>query len=298
MMPTQSLKHNGDERRKKFAKNILYIFVGCFISSCGISFFLTPVHIYSSGILGVSQIIRTLLADVGIVFPFEISGIINFCLNIPLFVLAYFKVSKRFFSLTLLCIAVQTTFLSLIPVPSIPVVQDTLASCLAGGFIAGCGTGIMLRAHGSSGGLDIVGVYLSQKYPNFSVGRLSLIVNTCLFIVCAMLFNIETAIYSMIYLVVSTFVIDKVHYQNINMTAMIFTRNKEIVEFITNDLHRGVTYWKGIGGYTEKETFVLMTAVSKDEVHFLRHQIKKIDRHAFIIFSEGLSVSGNFLKHL
>lgn len=298
MLQTQNLKHNGDERTKKFVKNIAFIIAGCFISSCGISFFLTPVHIYSSGILGVAQIVRTLLADVGIVFPFEISGIINFCFNIPLFILAYTKISKRFFSLTVLCIAMQTTFLSIIPVPSAPVVHDALASCLAGGFIAGCGTGIMLRAHGSSGGLDIVGVYLSQRNPNFSVGKLSLMVNTCLFIVCAILFNIDTAIYSMIYLVVSTFVIDKVHYQNINMTAMIFTRNKDIVDFITHELHRGVTYWQGVGGYTEKETYVLMTAVSKDEVHFLKHQIKKIDRHAFIIFSEGLSVSGNFLKHL
>lgn len=284
---------------KEYSENIIFLIIGCLIYTLGISLFITPAHLYSGGIMGVSQIIRTLLLESGITFNFEISGIINFILNIPLMIIAYRSISKRFFYFTALSIAVQTLFFILIPIMSNPILEDRLASCLVGGFIAGFGIGLILRSRGSGGGIDILGILFTNKFSNFSVGKLSLIVNTCLYILCAFIFSVETAIYSMIFLVVSTFTIDRVHYQNINMTAMIFTRHyKDVVHVITEDLHRGVTYWEGAGGYTDEETYVVMTAISKYEIPLLKHKVKDIDEHAFIIFSEGLSLSGNFKKRL
>lgn len=282
----------------KETKNIGMVMIGSFIFVLGISIFITPIQIFSGGIMGLSQIIRTLLQEVGIKFDFEISGIINFILNVPLMILAYHSISRRFFYSTLLSIISQTIFFMFVPVLQEPLLKDMLASCLVGGFIAGFGIGLILRSRGSGGGLDILGIYFSQKYLNFSVGRLSLMFNTALFTLSAVLFSFETAIYSMLFLVVFIFVVDKVHYQNINMTAMIFTRHPEVMEYITKSMHRGVTYWQGAGGYTHEETYILMTAISKYEISLLKNQVKAIDPHAFIIFSEGLSVSGNFEKRL
>ena len=81
-----------------------------------------------------------------------------------------------------------------------------------------------MRSGGSGGGLDILGVYFTKKFSDFSVGRLSNIINVLVFGVCAILFNVTTAIYSIIYTACMYLVVDKTHYQNINMTAMIFTK--------------------------------------------------------------------------
>ncbi|MDF9824630.1 uncharacterized membrane-anchored protein YitT (DUF2179 family) [Breznakia sp. PF5-3] len=283
---------------KIYSRNTLFVILGSFIFSLGISLFITPIHIYSGGVMGFSQIMRTLLVNAGNVFPFEISGLINFAINIPLMFIAYRSISKRFFYLTFVSILAQTLFFTLMPIPKNPILDDMLASCLVGGIISGFGVGFILRSRGSGGGLDILGVFISRKAANFSVGKLSLIVNTCLFTMCAVLFTLETAIYSMIYLVVFTFVVDKVHYQNINMTAMIFTKHEEVMDYIINHMHRGVTYWEGAGGYTKEGTYIMITAISKYEIHLLKNRVKKIDANAFIIFSEGLSVSGNFEKRL
>ena len=82
------------------------------------------------------------------------------------------------------------------------------------------------------------------------------------------------------------------------VSLMIFTKNPEIKSRILKDFVRGVTYWKGLGAYTQTETEVLVTIVSKDEVNDLRRMITQMDPKAFIIVNEGLQITGNFIKRL
>ena len=283
---------------KKMHKQVLLLLAGTFLFCLGLNLFVTPMGLYTGGIMGISQIIRTLLSQWGIQFDFEISGYINMLFNIPLMFIAYRSISKKFFTLTLLSVIAQMFFSSFIPLPTTLILPDMLTSVIVGGIISGFGIGLVLRSSGSGGGTDILGVYFTKKLSNFSVGKISIIINTILFTICMLLFNVETAIYSILNTVVFSFVVDKIHYQNISMTAMIFSRNQEISDYIIKDLHRGVTMWKGYGAYTQSDTFIFVTAVSKYEVNILRSHIKKMDPSSFIIFSEGLSVSGNFEKHL
>lgn len=281
----------------KIANKITIVIIGSFLFCLGMNLFITPLGLYSGGIIGIAQILRTFLADAGIVFDFEISGIINMIFNVPLLFLAYRSISKRFFLLTLISIAMQTIFFSIIPIPH-QIIDDVLASCIVGGLVSGYGIGLVLRSSGSSGGVDIIGFYIIQKAHDFGVGKLSTIINCVIFAFCMFFFDIDTAIYSMLFTVVFGFVVDKIHYQNINVTAMIFTKYPDIRKPIMEDLHRGVTYWRGHGAYTEKDTYILVTAVSKYEVNYLRNEVKRIDPDAFIIFSESMNISGNFEKHL
>ena len=112
------------------------------------------------------------------------------------------------------------------------------------------------------------------------------------------MFNLETAIYSIIYMVVMYSVCDHTHYQNINMTAMIFTKNIDVQFAIMQETGRGVTYWKGAGAYTDDETLILVCAINKYEENQLKKIIYTLDENAFVIFSEGMSISGNFEKRL
>ncbi len=271
---------------------------GTFLFCYGLNVFVTPFGLYTGGIVGISQIIRTLLESFGYVFDFEISGYINMMFNIPLMILAYKYISKNFFFSTILSLVLQTVFFALIPIPSVPIIDDILTSLIVGACICGLGIGSVLRASGSSGGLDIIGVYFIQHIQNFSIGKLTMGVNIVLFTGCMLLFDVQIAIYSIINAVIFGFVVDKIHYQNISMTAMIFTKKPEIRNTILHDLRRGVTYWEGHGAYTGEGTYILVTAVSKYEVNILKSMVKDIDKNAFIIFSEGLSISGNFEKKL
>lgn len=282
---------------KKNYSNIGFVILGSFIFCLGISVFITPMKLYNGGVLGISEIIRTLLINNGINFKFEVSGIINAILNIPLMILAFRSVSKRFFILTLISIACQSIFFALIP-PIQPIMDDTIASVLVGGVIAGFGIGLALRGHGSGGGIDILGVFFSQRFTNFSVGRMGIIVNSFIFTVCAFLFSIKIAIYSVLYTVFYTFIVDRVHYQNIQIEALVFTKHQHVMDFIMQDMHRGVTYWEGKGGYTGEKTYILCTALSKYEMSYFKNNIKKQDRNAFIIFSDSLNITGHFEKRL
>ena len=250
------------------SKRYFFIILGAFIFALGVNLFVVPVQLYSSGVLGIAQIIRTLLEQISNgMFPssIDISGIINFAINIPLFMLAYRTISKRFFVRTLLSVISQTIFLTFIMIPTTPLVDDILTNCIIGGIVTGFGIGLTLRCSGSGGGLDILGVYFTKKLPHFSVGKLSLFINLAIYVVCAFLFHIEIAIYSAIYMTCFTLVLDKTHYQNINVTCVIFTKQLEIQNKVLSEMGRGMTFWQGKGAYTKENTYVMVTVISKCE---------------------------------
>ena len=280
-------------------KQYLYVILGSALFAASVNLLIVPVSLYSAGIVGIAQILRTVLSPL---LPFgaqfDIAGIINLMLNIPLFLLAYRSISRGFFFKTLLSIVVQTLVMSLVMIPQEPILDDVLASCVIGGILSGFGVGITLRASGSCGGTDIIGFYLSKKNFPITVGQLSIVINIGVFGVCALLFNLETAIYSIIYMVVMYSVCDRTHYQNINMTAMIFTKNIDVQFAIMQETGRGVTYWKGAGAYTDEEALILVCAINKYEENQLKKIIYTLDENAFVIFSEGMSISGNFEKRL
>ena len=112
------------------------------------------------------------------------------------------------------------------------------------------------------------------------------------------MFNIEIVIYSLIYGVVYSIACDRVHIQNINMSVMKFTKKLGISQAIIEQMGRGVTNWDGAGAYTNQASYILFVVISKYEVSQLKRIVRGIDPNAFMIFTEGCSVSGNFEKRL
>ena len=286
-------------KRHSQAYDYTMILIGSALFAASINLFVVPVNLYNGGIVGLSQIFRTVLVSrMNLNFSFDIAGVINFLINVPLFVMAYRSLSRKFFLGTLLSLITQTVCFSLIPIPAVPILDDVLASLIIGAIVGALGIGMTLVSGASGGGTDIVGVYAALHWKSFSVGKLQLLFNALVYCLCAFLFDLPIAIYSIIYAAVYSFVLDKVHLQNIEMSLMIFTKNPEIKIRILQDFVRGVTYWKGLGAYTQTETEVLVTIVSKDEVNDLRRMITQMDPKAFIIVNEGLQITGNFIKRL
>ena len=239
------------------------ILFGSALFAASINLFVVPVNLYNGGIVGLSQIIRSVLVSrMGMRFSFDIAGVINFLINVPLFFMAFRSLSRKFFLGTLLSLITQTVCFSLIPIPVVPILDDVLASLIIGAIVGALGIGMTLVSGASGGGTDIVGVYAALHWKAFSVGKIQLLFNALVYSLCAFLFDLPIAIYSIIYAAVYSFVLDKVHLQNIEMSLMIFTKNPEIKNRILKDFVRGVTYWKGLGAYTQTETEVLVTIVS------------------------------------
>ena len=188
--------------KNKLSTNELWRFlmvaVGTVIFSAAINLFLTPLKLYNGGALGISQLARTILVDRLHLLNapnIDISGIIYFLLNVPLFLLAYKGVSRLFFLKTAMSVALTTFIVTVIPVPNPLIIEEPLTSCIIGGLMYGVGVGLCLYAGGSGGGTDILGIYFSKNYRNFSVGKVNIIINGVIYLVCALMFDLQTAIY-------------------------------------------------------------------------------------------------------
>lgn len=287
--------------RKFWERNAVAV-MGMLLFAAGVNLFIVPADLYNGGVMGISQIIRTLLVRyLHIRFgSTDIAGIINLILNIPLFILAYVSIGKNFFVRTVVCVLSQTLFLSILPIPDTLIVGDALTASIIGGIMAGTGIGIALRFGGSSGGMDIAGMYFTKKYKDFSVGRVSLAVNVLVYGICALLFGVQTAVYSIIYSAVSMLMSDKTHTQNINTEVLVFTKEEpeKILNYIVQEFNRDATWWEAKGGYTESKTYMIITVLSKYECAHLRRELKMIDEHAFVVARDGIKIEGRYEKHL
>lgn len=275
--------------------------LGTFINAVGVNFFIVPMGLYSGGILGVSQLLRTLISQV-VALPagVDISGALYMLLNLPLILLAWRALGRVFVLRTLICTFSSSFFYSILTAPATPILEERLACCLVGGIIGGFGLGLTLTCGCSSGGLDILGLWLAKRGSRFTVGRFSMSFNVVLYALCAILFDLPTALYSVIYNVFSMFMVDRAHQQGINVQVFIFTRNEDLdlPRRIMEGLNRGVTYWQGMGAYTGKPIRVMCVAVSKFEEEDLRRIVLETDPHAFFIVHEGVRVEGNFIRKI
>lgn len=280
----------------------LQTMAGMLILSIGINWFIVPAGLYNGGVMGISQILRTLLVQYAHLNfgGTDIAGIINLLLNLPLFLLAYMSVGRNFFWKTVVCVVSQSVFLTLIPGPASPIVEDRITATLIGGIIVGAGTGLSLQSGGCSGGMDILGMYFTKKYNDFSVGKLTLLVNLLIYGSCALLFDIKVVIYCIIYSAVNMLIVDKTHTQNIRTAVIIITKEdpEKIKHYILDELVRGVTHWDATAGYTEERSHIIFTVISKHELSMLKQEMKRIDPHAFVVSKDNVGIEGRFAKHL
>ena len=142
--------------------------LGGLLYSLGVNLFIVPLGLYNGGLMGYCQLIRTLLITYLHITPsFDIAGILYFLANIPIMILAWVKLDKKFVFRAVLNIAVVTLFLSIIPVKAV-IQGDIITNCLVGGVITGAGTGVSLWAATPGGGTDLIGLMLIKKrHPLF-----------------------------------------------------------------------------------------------------------------------------------
>lgn len=273
---------------------------GTFLFAAGMNLFVVSANLYSGGLLGIGQIIRTFLVDIiGLpISGIDIAGIVFYMINIPIFVVAYRELGKKFFIVTIICVTMQTLFLTFIPTDIKIMGEEPFISAIIGGVIAGYGVGITLREGGSGGGQDVLGLYLMKKNNKLSVGRIAIMINVCVYTICALMYDLKTVIYSLVYVLVSSYVTDRVHLQNVNVQAMIVSKELDKIVELIKKSDRTATAISGRGCYLGETTDVIITILSKYEARILEDEIKGNGIDAFIVISDVSHVYGKYDKHL
>ncbi len=275
-------------RKKETVKDIIFnlflICCGSALAALGINGILLPRQFVSGGIVGIAIGIHYLT-------PFISLSVIYFIFNIPLFLLGWKTVGRRFFYYSIAGLIILSIFLELINFP-IPV-EDKMLSALLAGIFVGSGLGIILKSKGSSGGLDILSIFLLNRF-SIKIGNTVLCANGIVLVFASIFISLEAALYTMIYLFVSSKVLDIVLTGLNQRKAVIIISVKweEISDAILNEVKRGVTFIKGQGGYSRREENILYTIVTLRDLPKVKNVARNIDPKAFLVVHETMEVIG------
>jgi uncharacterized membrane-anchored protein YitT (DUF2179 family) len=290
------------DNKRGSVKSGITNFTICVIASLiyclGVNFFILPGGLYSGGFTGIAQLLSLLSVGTPLE-PYNIRGILYFLMNIPIVILGWRVLGGKPMIKAGFTIILESALMSLLPIPKEPIISDALTNTIVGGFFEGIGSGLLYVGFGSGGGTDIIGIVMSQKYRILTVGRVSLAVNIIVYAVCAIVFNPEVAVYSIIAAFCCSLIIDKIHLQNRAVTVNIFTNKEtEIGDWIRDNINRSATVFTGTGVYSGAERKLVISVMSEYEYHRLRHALPDLDPLAFVNVYPSSAVLGDFEKRL
>ena len=273
-------------REVRFLGMILF---GSVCYAIGFDLFLMLHQVNAGGVSGASMLICAALGwDGGV-------GILTLGINVPLFLLGYRYLGKRFFAGSIVGTIATSAFIELfarIPAPQ----TDIMLGVLYGGVLVGLGLGVVFYAGASTGGVDIIASLLRKKFRSISVGNLMLAVDSAVIILTGVVYrDINKTLYSALTLFLCTTVLDAVIFGlNDSTVALIISDSyAAIAREIEDKLARGVTMLSGYGGYTGAEKMVLLVAVRKQQTTQLKMLVERTDPEAFLILQRSHQVLGN-----
>ncbi|MGL4624805.1 MAG: YitT family protein [Culicoidibacterales bacterium] len=270
----------------------LAVIIGAVVYAVGFKLFIQPAALYSGGLSGVSQLL-VLVSERFFNIPLDL-GVILFALNIPLFIFGWFKVSRRFTLLSILSVGITSTLFAVLP--PIAISDDTIVNVVFGGILVGSGVGLSLRYGGSTGGMDIITMYLAGKSDQ-SFAKYSLVMNIVIIFFAAILNDIQPALYTLILLYVQSLVVNSIHTSHMKYTLFIITSQAdELIDALTQANHRGITVFDAVGAYTNQPKKTLMTVVTSYQLYDSQELIHRVDQQAFVDILPTHQIQGRFAK--
>lgn len=264
--------------------NLLLISAGSIVFGIGLKSIAIPQGFITGGISGLTLLFYYVS---GLLSP----GLWYLLVNIPIFLIGWIHVSRRFFLYSLYGMAALSVAIDLIRF-TLPIHEPILA-VLAGGVLMGAGTGIILHSLGSAGGLDIVGIILNQKF-SLRMGTFYFTFNIVLFTFSFGFLDADLVLYSLFMSFISSQTLDYVLtiFNQRKMVFIISDLNDRIAKEIHTRLSRGVTFLNGSGAYTSREKKVILTVVHNYQLKRVEEAALSIDPDAFIITENTFNVLG------
>ena len=275
-------------KKTRFVKDLLLITCGIVSACFGLKSFLMPNEFIDGGVTGISLIIRTLTG-------YNLSYLI-IVINIPFVLLGFKQIGKAFAIKT--SIAIVILAISLIVLPFEPITHEKLLIAVFGGLFLGGGIGLAMRGGCVIDGTEVLALYISRN-SMLTVGNTILILNIVIFAFAAIFLGIETAMYSVLTYLSASKTVDFVvnGLEQYTGVTIISDKNEEIKAFIIDKMKRGVTIYKGEGGYgIKKDIDILYTVVTKLEMSKLQGEIRTIDQDAFVVQQQIADIKGGGVK--
>lgn len=264
--------------------------IGTAIMAIGISLFLLPNQLSSGGFSGIATITYYLL-NISV-------GTMVLVLNIPLFIIAFFKIGKGFFFKSLLGTISLSVFIDFFE-KFTPLTQDRFLACIYGGTIIGIGTAVVLRSKASSGGTDLISNIIREYNHKIRMGTVIVIVDTIIIALNVIFFKkLEIGLYSAIAIYLDGKMIDII-FEGIYFTKLLFIisdKNEQIAKTIGKEIKKGSTGLYGKGMYSNEDKLILVCAAPRGDIAKIKELARNIDPHCFIILSNAREVFGEGFK--
>lgn len=268
------------------------LLAGVLSAGFGLKGFLLPNHFVDGGGTGISLLLNQ-ITEVPL-------AILLILVNIPFIFLGYTQIGRGFVIKTTLAIVMLAIVVAILPYPVIT--SDKLLISVFGGFFLGMGIGLAVRGGGVIDGTEILAIYISRR-TSLTIGDVILIFNIIIFSFAAWILGIETALYAILtYLSASKtvdFIIEGI--EEFTGVTIISPKSEEISNMIIKKMGRGVTLYKGSGGYGKGglkkfDQDIVFTVITRLEISRLQTELDALDPHAFMVMHSIRDTKGGMIK--
>lgn len=270
----------------KFFFEFILIVIGCILAAFGTSEFLLPNQLSSGGFAGIATIIYYL-------FHIQM-GTTILILNIPLFIIGYFKLGRKFIFKTIIATFLYSKFIDIFENFGV-FTTDRFLSCLYGGILIGIGLALVLKVNSSTGGTDLVAYIIQDFNSNIKMSNIIMIVDILVVLGNIITFReIEIGLYSAITIFIVGKMLDIV-FEGINFCKLIYIvsdKSEEILEAINLDANKGATALYGRGSFSKKNKMIIMCVTKRRGVDKIKLLSKKVDPNSFVIITDAREVYG------
>ena len=263
-------------------RRLILLLLGAGLSAVGYAVFQVPYNIAAGGVSGIAILVNHFTG-----WPVSTFYLVA---NIPLFIVGYLYLGRwRFLwstALVVLIFSFATQWLE-VTLPQYlatwPITDNVLLSAIWAGLVGGIGGGLVYWAGATLGGTAIVGRVIQVK-TGLALSQIYLFVDGTIVVAAGVIFGWETALYSMLTLLLSGIATDYVlEGPSRTRTATIITSNPQpIIAALMAELSRGVSYWDAVGGYTGEKRTIIVCTIYRPQVNDLKRIIARLDPKAFI----------------
>ncbi len=269
-------------------KELIEFVIGCFLVALSFNLFMSPNNLVAGGVSGFSLVLKYF-------FGLNPSTII-FIANVFLIILSFLILGKEKTKATILGSILFPVFVSLTEHLSTYISfkeSEMILIAVFGGALQGLGAGLIFRAGYSTGGTDILNMIISKIFKK-SLGNSMFFTDGTIIIIGAFVFGFNHLMYSLIILYLVSTITDKVVLGISDSKAfyIITSKEKEVKNFVINELKHGITEFKAQGGYYNDKHKVLMSVVPTREYYKLKEGIYNIDANAFFVVMDSYEVKG------
>lgn len=264
--------------------NLFLLTLGGLITTFALKCIANPHQFVAGGLYGTCMLIVSATGTFSI-------GAWYAALNIPVLLIGWFFLSRRFMLYTIYCIAITTVATYLFDFDA--GIQDKTLAAIAAGTLCGAGSGIAMRSLGSDGGLNIIALMLNQKY-SINVGTLPILYNAVLFLIALPIIKVDNVLYSMIITYLTSTLTNYFlgMFDERKLVFIISTQYQNIAQSVMRHLGRGCTVLHGQGAFTRQEREVLFTVVHNIQLKRLEELVYNEDPNAFLIIENTHLVLG------